>query len=181
VWVNAQAVPLRFGTLPLYAVANGARLYRADTATAAARGTRPERVIGSPAVDLDPAGLGGFLAKVGGQPPADPAGWFSVPPGGPGAGLRYHHTTAPPAAFSWMVANAFEVSRAVIDGGRVAVTAAPVGLGTSDEITTRFGALVDGSDTVLDLTLDRGLRCPRAGVLCRIIAWPDGSVVTAAP
>ena len=66
----------------------------------------------------------------------------------------------------------------MVDGGRVAVSAAPVA-GDRDT-STRFGALIDGSDRVVNLTRERGLRCPVRDDLCRIIAWPDGSL-TAAP
>jgi hypothetical protein len=40
----------------------------------------------------------------------------------------------------------------------------------------RFFALSDGTATVVDLTAGRGLTCPVKQALCRILAWPDGTL-----
>jgi hypothetical protein len=177
-WVPAQAVPLAFGPVHGYAVGDGTRVYRADTETAAARGTQRN---GEPVipVDLDPAGLGGFQANIDAQPTHDQGGWFTVRPGVPGAPIAtaYHHTTARLQLYDWMLGDVGHVSRALADGGRTAVTAAPALEGSTR--VTRFGALVDGTAQVIDLNRERGLRCPELDSYCRILAWPDGSAARA--
>jgi hypothetical protein len=179
VWVPAEARRLPFGPVTGYAVTDGARIYRADTEPAATRRANGPAGPLHASVDLDPAGLGGFQTFIDDQPVLDLAGWFSVESiGSGGIRTRYHHTTAAPKRltedFSWLVGEVSDVSRAVVDGGTVAVSAA---LRVQDrEPGTRFGALVDGTDKVVDLTAERGLRCPVAGAFCRIIAWPDGSL-----
>ena len=171
-WLAAQASPLPFGPVAGYAVVAGDRIYRADTEPAA---ERSRQRTGDPVVpvDLDPAGLGGFQASIDAQPRHDQGGWFAL---GPGGTVTYHHTTARPGSYGWLLGDAAHVSRALADGGRTAVSAVP-GLDGSTRIT-RFGALVDGTDQVLDLTRQRGLRCPTPDSYCRILAWPDGSAET---
>ncbi|GAA3455731.1 hypothetical protein [Dactylosporangium matsuzakiense] len=68
-------------------------------------------------------------------------------------------------------------SRAIVDNGTTAVTATTE-LDAASHVVTRFGALVDGTDQVIDLTEDRGLHCPLPNAFCRILTWPDGSIGT---
>lgn len=182
VWVTAEAVPLPFGSVSAFAITDGHRVYAVDTLPAATRvrdGPRPP----DPApVDLDPSGLGGHQAAIDEQPAHDLTGWFSVESVAPGGvRTRYHRTTAQPVDRVFSLFDVAEdVSRAVVDGGAGSVTAwsAPVsgspapGRSNSE---TRFAALSDGSPDVVDLTEERGLRCPVDGALCRILAWPDDS------
>lgn len=177
-WLPAAARSLPFGPVSGFATTDGTRIYRADTEPAGTRrGKGPPGPFGA-SIDLDPAGLGGFQTDIDDQPAFDPPGWFSVQSIGPGGiRTRYHHTTARPGEFGWLYGDASQVSRAVVDGGAVAVSAAPVA-GDRDT-STRFGALIDGSDKVVNLTKERGLRCPSRDAVCRIIAWPDGTLTTA--
>jgi hypothetical protein len=167
VWVPSQAVRLPFGPVSGYAVTDGTRVYRADTEPAA---DRSRQGAGDPVVpvDLDPAGLGGFQANIDDQPRHDQGGWFAFQ----GGTTSYHHTTARLQEYAWMLGDAAHVSRALADGGRTAISAAPALDGNTR--ITRFGALLDGTGQVLDLTRDRGLRCPVPDTYCRILAWPDG-------
>ncbi|WP_433088142.1 hypothetical protein ACQP1P_19675 [Dactylosporangium sp. CA-052675] len=189
VWLPADAKPFTFGSATGYAGTDGTRLYAAETLTAAARKASADQLAPKDApVDLDPAGLGGFMTTVPGQPAALRKGddWFSVESASGGEiRTRQHHTTAratADSAFAWMWGGAPNRSRALADGGTVAVTAAVENDPATGRPVTRFGALVDGTDQVLDLTKDRGLRCPRPGSFCRILAWPDGTVgATSAP
>jgi hypothetical protein len=100
-----------------------------------------------------------------------------VVPGSPPR-VAYHKTTARHDLYTWMLGTGAQVSRALADGGRTAITAAPAVQGGNTRIT-RFGALVDGSPQVLDLTATRNLRCPVPDSYCRILAWPDGSLAPA--
>jgi hypothetical protein len=180
VWVPATAQPFAFGPVTGYATTDGARLYRADTASASDRATLYNDE--GPSVQLDPGGLGGFIRGGPAQPVAllyAPPGWFTVESIASGElRTRYHHTTAQPHDVVRMWRD--DASRAVVDGGSVAITALPDVPG--NETITWFGALVDGTDTVIDLTKERGLRCPIPNTACRIIAWPDGSLgATPAP
>jgi hypothetical protein len=177
VWVRADAVSLPFGAADGYGVTDGTRVYRADTEPAATRRAAVPAGLAGPfgaAVDLDPAGLGGFQAAIDAQPRYDPAGWFSVVPGAGGTvSAVYHHTAARREVYGWLLGDAAQVSRALADGGRTAVTAAPAVDG--NRRVTRFGALVDGSTEVLDLSAGQGVHCPVPASYCRILAWPDGT------
>jgi hypothetical protein len=174
VWVPAATQPYAFGTVTGYAITDGVRLYGAETLTAAARGAETEKIGSDDApVDLDPTGRGGFTTLVPGQPRGLHLvnDWFTVEAiGGGTIRTTYHHTTAPNDDIRWMWGGVKDRSRAIADGGTVAVTAGQVRDGT------RFGALVDGSGKAYDLTKDRGLRCPGPNSFCRILAWPDGSL-----
>ncbi|WP_433041152.1 hypothetical protein [Dactylosporangium sp. CS-033363] len=181
-WVPAATQPYVFGAVTGYAITDGTRIYGAEDMPAAERALQTDGP--SPAnapIDIDPAGLGGFITIVAEQPPAIRRAddWFTVESVGDGQiRTRYHHTTARgvSAGFYWMWGDPTSASRAIADGGKVAVT-------TSMEFqnghrSTRFGALVDGTDQVIDLTQDRGLHCPQPDAFCHILAWPDGSIGT---
>ncbi|MFB9239668.1 hypothetical protein ACFFWC_29755 [Plantactinospora siamensis] len=191
VWVPAAAQPYAFGPVTGYAITDGTRLYGADYLSTADRRAQREKLSPTdPPIDIDPAGRGGFVTSA----PTPPAGlndidsWFSVDSVGDGKiHTRYHRTKAHDCdSRCWMWGDADARSRAIVDNGTVAITAA-FQLTTrdgQDRVSTRFGALMDDSGKVYDLSKERGLECPRPQSFCRIVAWPDGSLGpggTAAP
>ncbi|WP_433220635.1 hypothetical protein ACQP00_18370 [Dactylosporangium sp. CS-047395] len=169
VWLPAAPQPFAFDAATGYASTDGTRLYGAETLTATARQAAPLRPA-DPPVDLDPTGRGGFATVVPGQPQGWTGvnDWFWVESITDGTIRTSHHRTAARNSdISWMWGGARDRSRAVTEGGKVAVTAA-----YQSDGSTRFGALQDGSTKVTALPL----KCPRPDSFCRILAWPDGSL-----